>query len=252
VHPELVRLHLFGIERPIYSYGVLVTLGMAAGIGVAVARARRFGIERFDELAIGLLAVAGGLVGGVALFVAVHLRLFLADPSLLRQPGLVFYGGLVGGAAAALAYCRAYRVPLARAADAAAPGLALGHAIGRLGCLMGGCCYGRPVAPSFPLAVEVAGALRHPVQLYEAAGLIVLALATLLAPPSVTRRPGLTFALYLAAYAPLRFAVEHWRGDDFERGFVVPGLLSTSQAIAVVVFVAALAAAYRLTRKGVA
>lgn len=252
MHPELARLHLFGVERPIYTYGVLVTLGMAAGIGVAVRRARRFGVDRFDALAVGLLAVGGGLAGGVALFVAVHLRLFLAQPSLLAQPGLVFYGGLLGGAGAALLYCRAYGVPLARAADAAAPGLALGHAIGRVGCLMGGCCYGRPVGPSFPLAVEVAGALRHPVQLYEAAGLCLIAAATALAPGAVTRRPGLTFALYLAAYAPLRFVVERWRGDDFERGFVVPGLVSTSQAIAAVVFVAAVAAIVHLARKGAA
>lgn len=252
MHPELVRLHLFGIERPIYSYGALIVAGIALGIAVAVGRARRFGVERFDELAIGLLGVCGGLVGGALLFVAIHARMFVAEPSLLRQPGLVFYGGLVGGAGAALAYCRAYGVSLPRAADAAAPGLALGHAVGRVGCLMGGCCYGKPVAASFPLAVDVAGALRHPVQLYEAAGLVVLAAATVLAPPSVTRRPGLVFTLYLAGYALLRIVTEYWRGDDFERGFVIPGLVSTSQAIAAAVLVAAGAVLYRIARKGAA
>lgn len=252
MHPELVRLHYFGIERTIHSYGTLVVLGVAVGIAVAVARARRFGIERFDELAVGLLGLCGGLVGAALLYVAIHLRMFLADPSLFAQPGLVFYGGLVGGAGAALAYCRAYRVDLARVADAGAPGLALGHAIGRVGCLLGGCCYGREVSSTFPLAVELAGARRHPVQLYEAAALALLAIATLFTPATLTRKPGATFLVYLGGYALIRFVVEYFRGDDFERGFFVSGLLSTSQAIALVMLVGSAALLYRLARKGAA
>lgn len=252
MHPELVRLHLPGVDRPIYSYGALVVVGIAVGIAVGVARARRFGVERFDELAVGLLGVCGGLVGGALLYVAVHARLFLADPGELAHPGLVFYGGLVGGAAAALAYCRAYGISLPRAADAGAPGLALGHAIGRVGCLLGGCCYGRAVPHGFPLAIELAGAWRHPVQLYEAAALGLLAIVTWRAPAAVTRRPGAIFLVYLGGYALTRLVVEHWRGDDYERGFVLPGLLSTSQAIAALVLAACAVVLYRVTRKGAA
>jgi phosphatidylglycerol:prolipoprotein diacylglycerol transferase len=149
-------------------------------------------------------------------------------------------------------YCRAYRVSIARAADAGAPGLALGHAVGRIGCLLGGCCYGRPVDPQFPLAVHLWGAWRHPVQLYEAAGLVLLAIATALAPRALTRRPGATFLAYLGGYACLRLVVEHWRGDDVERGFVVPGLISTSQLIALALLVAGTTLLYRVIRKGAA
>lgn len=245
MHPELVRLHYFGTERIIYWYGALVVVGIAVGIAVGVARAPRFAVARFDELAVGLLGVVGGLCGAALLFDLVQWRAIAAEPSLLLHPGLVFYGGLGGGALAAWWYCRAWRVSLAGAADAGAPGLALGHAVGRVGCFLGGCCYGRVVDGKFPLAVQLAGAWRHPVQLYEAAGLVALAAVTALLP---RRRAGAIFLSYVAGYALLRLVVEHWRGDDFERG-VVAHALSTSQLIALVVLAASVAVLYRLGRK---
>ncbi len=245
MHPELVRLHYLGIERPIYSYGALIVVGVAVGIAFAVWRAPRFGVGRFDELAVGLLGVVGGLVGAALFFDVVQWRAIVADPTMLVPPGLVFYGGLVGGALAAFAYCRAWRVSIVDAADAGAPGLALGHAIGRIGCLMGGCCYGRVVDAKFPLAVELAGAWRHPVQLYEAAGLVVIAIVTAMLR---RRRAGEIFVAYVAAYALLRLVVEHWRGDDLERG-VVAHAISTSQIIALVVLAASAALLYRVGRR---
>ena len=245
MHPELVRLHYLGIERPIYSYGALVVAGIAVGILVGVWRAPRFGLARFDELAVGLLGVVGGLVGAVVLFDLVQWRAIVADPSLLIHPGLVFYGGLFGGAAAAWGYCRAYRLSIVDAADAGAPGLALGHAIGRIGCLLGGCCYGRVVDEKFPLAVHLAGAWRHPVQLYEAAGLVLIAIVTAMLP---RRRAGAIFLAYVASYALVRLVVEHWRGDDLERG-VVAHALSTSQLIAIVALAGSAALLYRVVSK---
>jgi phosphatidylglycerol:prolipoprotein diacylglycerol transferase len=250
VHPELAHLRAFGLDRAIPSYGVLVLLGIALGVAVAAARGPRFGVPRFDELALGLCGVVGGLVGSALFYFAIHARRFLAEPALLLQPGLVFYGGLVGGTVAAATYCRSYKISLTRAADAAAPGLALGQAIGRVGCFFGGCCYGRPAPPGFPLAVPLFGAWRYPVQLYEAAGLAVIAAATHVLPSPLVRRPGAIFAVYLGAHALLRLGTEQLRGDDFERGFVVPGLVSTSQAIAAVMVVAAALLLYRAIEKG--
>jgi phosphatidylglycerol:prolipoprotein diacylglycerol transferase len=188
-------------------------------------------------------------VGAAGLFIVVHWRAFVADPSLFKQPGMVFYGGLVGGALAAWLYARKFQVPLGRVADAGAPGLALAHAFGRLGCLMGGCCYGRAVADDFPLGVVLAGARRHPVQLYEAAGLVVIAVVLVALSTRLKPRPGALFSLYLGGYALLRLVVERFRGDDAERGFLLPGLLSTSQAIAALAFVAACALLLRSTRR---
>jgi phosphatidylglycerol:prolipoprotein diacylglycerol transferase len=250
LHPELFRLHFGTYDRPFYTYGACVVLGLAVGVLVAVARARRYGLGRFDELAVGLLGIAGGIAGAVGLYVIVHARDFLADPSLLRSPGLVFYGGVGGGAAAIALYCRKFGVPLASAGDAGAPGLALGHAVGRVGCLMGGCCYGRPCAAGFPLGVELHGALRHPVQLYEAAGLALLCVLLLALSPPLDRRRGALTACYLGGYALLRLATEGFRGDDLERGFVWPGVLSTSQAIAIAMLLIAAALGFSRRPQG--
>ena len=249
MHPELLRIHLGGPfgDHPINSYGVMIIVGVAVGILVSVRRAGRYGIERFDELAVGLLAFGGGIAGAVGLYVIVHFREFLAEPERFKSPGLVFYGGLVGGALAAWLYCRAYRVSLARAADAGAPGLALGHAFGRVGCLLGGCCYGRAADDSWPFAVELWGERRHAVQLYEAAGLVAISLATALLGSRLRSRPGALFTVYLGAYAALRIVTEYYRGDDYERGRYLG--LSTSQLLAAVALVAAALLLTRLKRK---
>lgn len=216
MHPDLFSIG----GRTVHSYGTLIIFGTALGIALAVRRAPRFGVDRFDELAVGLLGFAGGIVGAALLNVVVHLRAFLADPTLLKSPGLVFYGGFGGGVLAAAWYCRAWKVPLLAAAGAGAPGLALGHALGRVGCFLGGCCFGRD---------------GHPVQLYEAAGLLGLALALHLIPP---RQPGRVFGVYVGAYAVLRLVTERFRGDDLERGWVWADRLSTSQALALVALAA--------------
>jgi phosphatidylglycerol:prolipoprotein diacylglycerol transferase len=245
VHPELVRLGLLGGERVVHSYGALLVLGCAVALAVTAARAPRLDLQRFDAFAAGLFAIIGGLAGATLLYIVVHWREMLANPVLLWQPGLVFYGGLVGGAVGAATYCRLYMISLTRFADCAVPGLALGHAFGRVGCFLAGCCYGKPVAASFPLAVVLAGVPRHPVQLYEAAGLVLLGLSLLMLP---ARPPGRLVTLYLIAYAVLRLFTEALRGDDDARGFVIPGLVSTSQALAIAVLLAALVVRYRLRR----
>jgi phosphatidylglycerol:prolipoprotein diacylglycerol transferase len=235
LHPELLG--------PFHAYGVCIVAGVAAGIALAVRRAPAYGVPRFDALATGLLGFGGGILGAALLYVAVHARAVWADPSLLRQPGHVFYGGFAGGALAAWIYCRAYRLPLAAIADAGAPGLALGHAIGRVGCLLGGCCYGRPAGNGWPLVVELAGASRHPVQAYEALGLLLLCGALILLSARLRARPGRLFLVYLGGYALLRLAMEPLRGDDLERGGWLG--LSTSQLCAAV----ALAAAFTMRLK---
>jgi phosphatidylglycerol---prolipoprotein diacylglyceryl transferase len=221
LHPELFRIHIGGYERPINSYGVMIILGVTAGIWLSARRAPRFGIPRFDEFAIGLIGFCGGIVGAVALYVAIHLRTFLDDPSLLQSPGMVFYGGFAGGALAVWIYCRAYRISIVDAGDAGAPGLALGHAFGRVGCWLGGCCWGRD---------------GHPVQLYEAGALVVLSALLLVYRPA---RRGLLLTAYIGGYALIRLCTEHFRGDDVERGIIPAAGLSTSQALAALALIGA-------------
>lgn len=200
MYPVLGRVSLFGIERPIGSYGVLVVLAWAVGVVVAVARARRYRLERFDVLAVGLLALPAGLTGALA-FGAI----------VTDGTALVFYGGFAGGVLAAAAYARAYRLPFWALADCAAPALALAHAVGRVGCWLGGCCWGRVVDGE-----------RVPVQLWEAGGLTAIALALLcVARTRACTRPrfsGRLFCMYAALYALSRLCTERLRGDELARG----------------------------------
>jgi phosphatidylglycerol:prolipoprotein diacylglycerol transferase len=166
----------------------------------------------------------------------------------LRSGG-VFYGGLIGAVAALVLLLRKRRIAFWTFVDMAAPAAALGHAIGRVGCFLAGCCWGRecslPWAVTFtdPAAERNVGVPLnvplHPTQLYESAGLLALC-GLLLA--LGRRRPGQVFAVYLGGYALLRFTIEFFRGDP--RGSVFGGALSTSQLIALAGFTAALGIAW--------
>lgn len=123
---------------------------------------------------------------------------------------------------ALVAFARRRRIPLWKMADYAIPGLAAGHALGRVGCFLNGCCYGRAATAHpawgvvYPACSEpgqaFAGVPLYPVQLLEAAGLLAIWSVLLWAYPR-RKREGEVFALYLLLYPPLRFALEYLRGD---------------------------------------
>jgi phosphatidylglycerol:prolipoprotein diacylglycerol transferase len=229
--PVWAQLQLFGRPLLLTGYGVFAILGAALGTSLCVLLARRLGFPAFDAFCAAALALAFGLIGAKALFLAVTLPGLSGPEALsvaLAPGGLVWYGGLAGGGAAALLYLRAYRLSLATFADAAAPGLAVGHALGRMGCFMAGCCYGRPTSlpwgvrfPASPLFAGPVGVKLHPVQLYEAAA--ELALAALAASLVGRVARGAAFLVWLAGYCAARLAFEVLlRGD--ERGAGALGL----------------------------
>jgi phosphatidylglycerol:prolipoprotein diacylglycerol transferase len=222
--PVWAQLDVLGRPLLVTGYGVFALLGAVLGTAVCVHFARRLGVDRFDAFAAAALAIAFGAVGARLLFVAVSLpqqRNWGEALALAFAPGgLVWYGGLAAGAAAAIVYLRSYRLSLAAFADAAAPGLALGHALGRVGCFMAGCCYGRPTGlpwgVRFPASALYAGPVDvplHPVQLYEAGAELVLAAVAARLVGRVTR--GGAFLAWLCGYAAVRLGLELFvRGDD--------------------------------------
>jgi phosphatidylglycerol:prolipoprotein diacylglycerol transferase len=237
VYPRLLDLGPLSV----YSYGLLLAAAYLAGLQLAIVRARRLGLDSGRVMDLGIWVIVSALVGAKLLLVAVDFEYFLRNPadlfSIVRSGG-VFYGGLILAVLVGVWYIRRHRLPLWPVCDAFAPGIALGHVIGRVGCLLGGCCYGMPtrvawaVTFSDPFAAENAGTPLgvplHPTQLYEA-GAELLILAALLA---LERRgrpfAGRTFWGYMLAYAVSRFVIEFFRGDP--RGAVLS--LPTSQFIA--------------------
>jgi phosphatidylglycerol:prolipoprotein diacylglycerol transferase len=245
MHPELIRIGSFVLP----SYGVALACGFLAAVFLLRRRAPSFGVapEAAADVAIWLLL--SGLVGAKVLLLVVegprYLRSWDGFVEFLRSGG-VFYGGLIGALLSLVVLLSRRHIGFWTFADMAAPSAALGHAIGRIGCLMAGCCWGRECSYPWAITFTDPGAERnvgvplniplHPTQIYESVGLF--ALCGLLLAFGKRRFPGQVFALYLGGYALLRGTIEFFRGDP--RGVAGVADVSTSQAIALVGLLAAI------------
>jgi phosphatidylglycerol:prolipoprotein diacylglycerol transferase len=240
VHPILFSLG----PLTIYSYGVLLAAAYLLGLGMAVRRARAAGLGGNRVLDLGIWVIIAALVGAKALLFVVDFRQFTSSwqefTTLLRSGG-VFYGGLIAAVVVCIYQLRKHRLPLWTSGDLFAPGIALGYMVGRLGCLMAGCCYGRQTEVAWAITftdpaanLNVGTPLNvplHPTQVYESlAGLVIFVLLLALERRGRTF-PGRTFWMFVLLYAVSRFIIEFYRGDD--RGFVFD-VVSTSQAISIV------------------
>ncbi len=215
-------------------YGIFVASGFWLGAWTSARRAPRAGISSDTVWDLLWVLIVGGIVGARALYVMTYWeRDFQNQPwseiFMVHHGGLVFHGGFLVATAAGFVWCSVKKVPGWTMADILAPGLALGHALGRIGCLLNGCCFGRrcefPWAWHYPKAHETLGMPVHPTQLYEAG--LCLALAGALAWGFGRRRfEGQIFAVYLLAYGVLRSVVELYRGDypasALTLGFLTP------------------------------
>src|SRR6476620_3292743 len=227
----------------IYTYGVLLAAAYLLGLKLATVRAKARGLDAAKVLDLGIYIIISALIGAKLLLVVTDFRVFQADPKellTLARSGGVFYGGLIMAVTVALWYIRRAGLPLWTTCDAFAPGIALGHVVGRFGCFFAGCCWGKPTDVPWAItftnpyaAANVGTPLNiplHPTQLYEA-GAEALILAVLLATERRGRPyPGRTFWFYMLLYAISRFIIAFYRNDP--RGSVL--MFSTSQFISLV------------------
>ena len=257
MHPILFRIG----DWPVYSYGVLLALAYLAALQFAVVRARRRGLDGTKVMDLGIYLIIAALVGAKLMLVLVDFRYFMQQPrellSLVRAGG-VFYGGLLAALAAAIVLVRRYQLRIWTTADLFAPGIALGHVIGRLGCLLAGCCYGKPTTAAWgitfnnPLAsVNVGtplGVPLHPTQLYDAGAELAIMILLLVTERKGRTFEGRTFWLYMLLYGVSRFIVEFYRGDD--RGIILG--VSTSQFVSILVVPVAILMLLRLRGRAAA
>ncbi len=246
MYPELFSIGPLPIvgSITIYSYGVLLAASYLLGLRLAMTRARRWGLDSSRVLDLGIYIIIAALIGAKLLLLVVDFDSFRRSPAdllSLARSGGVFYGGLILAVAVAFWYMARHRMPFWTTCDVFAPGIALGHVTGRLGCFAAGCCYGRPtdvpwsVVFTNPLASANVGTPLgiplHPTQLYEA-GAELLILVLLLATERRGKQfPGRTFWAYMFLYALSRYVIEIYRGDP--RGTVF-ATFSTSQFISLV------------------
>lgn len=266
--PEIFRIP--GINLTLNTYGLLLAIGFMVGLMVMARLAVRDGLDKNRVYDLGLWVLAASLVGSKLLMVATDWEFYRTDWTQLfsldfLRSGGVFYGGFIGALIASIIVMRRYSLPWWKTADAFAPGIVIGQAIGRLGCFSAGCCWGKPttaacgvhfsekghevtgvptIVSHLPVGIQQEWEQRlgslmspvrlHPVQLYEVGACLVI-FGILLFISGRRKFEGQVILIYLGLYAIARFIIEIWRDDP--RGNVLN--LSTSQFIAVVMFLIA-------------
>jgi phosphatidylglycerol---prolipoprotein diacylglyceryl transferase len=243
----------------VYTYGVLLAAAYLLGLQLARIRARKRGLDPNRVLDLGIYIIISALIGAKLLLLITDFKTFTSDPRellTLARSGGVFYGGLILAVAVALWYIRKIGLPLWTTCDVFAPGIALGHVVGRFGCLFAGCCFGKPTTRPWGItftdpfaAANVGtplGVPLHPTQLYEAGAEFIILVFLLATERKGRAYPGRTFWLYMLLYAVSRFIIEFYRGD--ERGAV--GMFSTSQFISIVLAPLAVGMLVYLARRG--
>ena len=267
--PELFKIP--GIDFTVNTYGALIAVAFLAGLFVMGRQAAQDSLDKNRVYDLGLWVLVASLVGSKLLMIVTDWNEFQGNwrqfltLDFLRSMG-VFYGGFIGAVLASIVVMRIYKLPWWRTADAFAPGIVLGQAIGRLGCYSAGCCWGKPTTAFFgvhftdkghettsvptivqhlPAAMQQEWAQRlggltapvhlHPVQLYETAATLVI-FVVLLVLARKRKFHGQIILAYALLYAVARFIIEFWRDDP--RGELLG--LSTSQFVAVLIFIGAL------------
>ncbi|HEX4275984.1 MAG TPA: prolipoprotein diacylglyceryl transferase [Bryobacteraceae bacterium] len=219
--PRLITIGSFSLP----SYGVLVALAFLVALAMASRFAKQRGLNSEKIVNLGVYCALAGMLGAKVMMIALdpELRTHPAEIFSLAtlQSAGIFFGGFIVALLFAFFYMRAQSLPVLATSDLFAPGLAIGHGIGRLGCFAAGCCWGKPT--HLPWAVTFTsrdattgvplGIPLHPTQLYEAFAEAIVCLVLI----SQLRRPhrdGQVIGLYLILYGFVRFGVEFLREHD--------------------------------------
>ncbi len=247
--PDLCKI--FGLQ--ITYYGLMVAIGVYWGLMTAQRLARNAGIDPDKVFDLGIFMIVFAIIGARLFYIILYFKDFLAHPAayIFTRAGFVFLGGLACGFSAGIIFALIKKLPIGILSDVYAPALALGHAIGRQGCLLNGCCYGKCVhAGTFfathfgEYAADGTAVFRVPTQLWESLGLfIIFILLSLIAKKK--KFNGEVFLSYVALYSVLRFSLEFFRGD-YEKLYILG--LTFSQVI-ILILLPVIFLIYHLLRK---
>ena len=226
----------------VYSYGLMLAVAVLVCSFLASREARAVGISAEIIYDLAFWLVISGILGARLFFIFLNLSFFLENPVeivMIQKGGLAWHGGLVAATLTGVWFIRQKKLSLTRMLDLVAPYIALGEAIGRVGCFLNGCCYGREVP--WGIYFPVHHARLHPTQLYSFAALLVL-FFILKWYRRISSVPGDVFVLYLFVASLLRFIVEFFRADHD----ILAGGLSVYQWVCLVLMTLAVYVHYLL------
>lgn len=247
MYPILFKIGSFEL----FTYGLMMALGVLAGLLAVNLEAKRYAWNSDQMTRLVVWVFLMGLLGARFVYVLTRMNepgVDIVAIALNARAGFVYYGGLISSWLFLVWYVRRYALPFWPVMDAFSYGICIGLAIGRIGCLLGGCCYGTHCDFPWGVIMEREASLGplHPVQLYEFIGLILLFI------PLWLRRfaksyEGEVTVWFVGVYAVLRYVLEFWRGDSI-RGFIIQDVMSTSQFISVPMLMLAVWLHFRLRR----
>ncbi len=253
--PKLIEIGRFSLP----TYGFLLACAYLAAIAWAMRKAPARGLVPDHVADLGITILLSSLVGSKLVLVLLSPAEYLSRDGMMRllRSGGVFYGGLIAATAFGLWILHRRKLPLWPVADLLAPSIALGEVIGRVGCFAAGCCWGRPtempwaVVFTNPYTADTIGTTLHvplhPTQIYLS--LDALAIFAVLEWLDRRRRfNGQIFWTYVLLHSISRSIIEIYRGDTV-RGFLVKGVISTSQAIAACTAIVAISMLVWLSRR---
>ena len=235
----------------IYSYGLMIALGFIIATMLAVRTAANVNVSQDKVATLSLVILISGIIGARILYILLNLTDFIASPLemfMVWHGGLVFYGGALLAFVSGLIYLRIAKMPILDTADLISPYIALGHSIGRIGCFLNGCCFGKTTSNIFGVMFSD-GVMRYPTQIYSSFYLLFLYMflrvrlqfRQFTQPLLLTQLPfiggagfkGQAFFSYLIFYPAGRFFIEFLRGDNQ----VVVYNLTFSQLVSLCVFI---------------
>lgn len=246
-------IKVFSIHIP--TYGLCVCLAVILCAVLSFKKAKKMMVDTNDLLIVFAVSIGVGMFGGNLLYNLVTYDIktlwgiiISGQISLLQKTGTVFYGGLIGGAFAAIITSKLLKMQIGKLEMCVVPYIPLGHAIGRIGCLLAGCCYGFPYHGIFAVSTKLypGGGAFFPIQCVEAIFNLLIT-GVLLLYAKRRRRDFSITSLYIILYSALRFFLEFFRGDDIRGNFYI---FSTSQWISLILFLISLIFYFTKCRAG--
>ena len=248
MHPDLFSIG----PLTLHTYGLLIAIGFIVGLVIAIKTGRRHGIDSQQIMDLSFLLIISGIIGSRIVYILMNISYYIANPLdmfKLWHGGLVFSGGLLAAIIACYLYIRRHKLDILLIGDIFAPSVAIGQAIGRIGCFMAGCCYGKPTSVTWgviftdPDSIAPLNIPLHPTQLYDAISNFIIFIIIMIVSPW-KKFNGQVIIWFLILHSTARLFIERFRGDD--RGIIPLTGWTMTQFIAILILLSAICALFYL------